>query len=189
MQTPVNAANGFAHPPRNVSILGIEPGMKVADFGSGSGAYALLIAHELRGSGKLFAVDVQQDLLKRLKNEAHHQGYDNVEVLWGDLEKPRGSKIADRSLDLVLISNLLFQVEDIDALFKEAHRTLKKHGRLAIIDWSERSGSAQIGPHRSAIVSKEKAVERASACGFEKARGFDAGTHHYGLIMHAKATV
>src|SRR5262245_52316147 len=86
---------GFAHPPRNVAALGVMPGMKVADFGSGSGAYVLAIAKELNGSGHVYAIDIQKDLLRRTKNEAEKQGYKNVEVLWGDLEADNGSKIAD----------------------------------------------------------------------------------------------
>jgi tRNA A58 N-methylase Trm61 len=49
----------FAHPPRNVAEFGISPGMSVADFGSGSGAYVLLLAEALSGSGHVYAVDIQ----------------------------------------------------------------------------------------------------------------------------------
>ena len=68
--TPLNTA-GFAHPVRNVDALGIEPGQTIADFGSGSGAYVLAIAEKLHNKGHVYAVDVQQDLLRRTKNEAH----------------------------------------------------------------------------------------------------------------------
>ena len=128
-----HALTGFAHPARNVSALGVEPGMKVADFGSGSGAYVLAIAEALAGSGQVYAIDIQKDLLRRTKNEAEKKGYKNVEILWADLEAPLGSKIADDALELVLVSNLLFQIEDKRQVLHEAKRILRPNGRLAVM--------------------------------------------------------
>src|SRR3990167_4777968 len=105
-QTPLKT-EGFAHPRRNVAALGVEPGMNVADFGSGSGVYVLHIAEALENSGRVYAIDVQRDLLQRVKNEAHRRGFKNVDVIWTDLEHAGSSKLADRTLDLVLISNLM----------------------------------------------------------------------------------
>lgn len=172
---------GFAHPPRNVDALGVSPGMTVADFGAGSGAYVLAIGERLEGKGHVYAIDVQQDLLRRIKNEAHKRGLKNVEIIWGDLEAPNGSKIADRHADLVLISNLLFQVDNKAAVLAEAWRIVKADGRLAIIDWSESFGG--LGPIKKHVMKKEKAVELAQAAGFKLLTDFEAGAHHYGLIF------
>lgn len=182
MQThvPLQTA-GFAHPKRNVGALGIEPGMSVADFGSGSGAYVLHIAEALANSGHVYAIDVQRDLLQRTKNEVHRHGFKNVETIWADLEQPESSKIASQKLDLVLISNLLFQIENKPAVLTEAWRILKPTGRLAIIDWSESFGG--MGPIKQDVVSKEKALELARQSGFDRQREFPAGAHHYGLIF------
>ena len=171
----------FAHPKRNISVLGIEPGMKVADFGSGSGAYVLLIAERLEGFGRVYAVDIQRDLLRRIANETTRRGYKNVEVLWGNLEQPGGSKIGDGSVDLVLVSNLLFQVEHKENVILEAYRVLRAGGKVAIIDWQESFGG--MGPHRHDVVMKATALAMAQAAGFELVREFPAGAHHYGLTM------
>ncbi len=178
--TPLDTA-GFAHPPRNVDALGVAPGMTVADFGSGSGAYVFAIANRLSNEGHVYAIDVQQDLLRRIKNEAHKKGYKNVEIIWSDIEKEGGSKMAKQHLDLVLVSNLLFQVEHKDVALREAWRILKPKGRLAIIDWSESFGG--MGPVKKDVVRKEKALELAESAGFELMSEFDAGAHHYGLIL------
>ena len=178
--TPLPTAN-FAHPARNVGALGIEPGMLVADFGSGSGAYVLLIAEALANAGHVYAIDVQRDLLQRTKNEAQRRGFKNVEVIWTDLEHHQASKLADRKLDLVLISNLLFQVENRSAILAEAWRILKPMGRLAVIDWSDSFGG--MGPQKNDVVDKEAALELAQKNGFELQREFAAGAHHYGLLL------
>jgi ubiquinone/menaquinone biosynthesis C-methylase UbiE len=171
----------FAHPPRNVAEFGISPGMSVADFGSGSGAYVLLLAEALSGSGHVYAVDIQKDLLRRTYNEAKRRGFHDVKVLWGDLEMPGGSKIADNALDRVLISNLLFQVEDRSMVLAEANRVLKHSGKLIIIDWSESFGG--MGPQKADVVSKGTATALAMDNGFVIDKEFLAGAHHYGLIF------
>ena len=177
---------GFAHPPRNVGVLGIDPGMTVADFGSGSGVYVLLIADALQGSGHVYAVDIQRDLLRRTANEARQRGLNTVEVVWADLEKRNGSKLAPDTLDLVLISNLLFQVEDKSAVLTEARRVLRPKGRLVIIDWSDSFGG--MGPQKRDVVTKDAALAFAQASGFTLHREFDAGEHHYGLIFRQAPT-
>ncbi len=186
MTNPLQTAN-FAHPPRNVAAMGIEPGMTVADFGAGSGAYVLAIAERLSHAGHVYAIDVQQDLLRRIKNDAHKRGFKNVEIVWSDLEREYGSKIANDHTDRVLISNLLFQVEDKEALVREALRILKPEGLLAIVDWSESFGG--MGPHKNAVVKKEKAHALAESFGFEFVNDFEAGAHHYGLIFKKPAHV
>jgi len=171
----------FAHPARNLDALSIRPGDTVADFGAGSGAYVLAIAQKMKGMGHVYAIDVQQDLLRRIKTEAHKKGYANVEIIWSDLEKTNGSKIADKHIDLVLISNLLFQVENKEAVLAEAWRILRPSGQLVLIDWSESFGG--MGPIKKEVVSREKAIQLAGKLCFSLYSEFRAGAHHYGLIF------
>jgi ubiquinone/menaquinone biosynthesis C-methylase UbiE len=155
--------------------------MKVADFGAGSGAYALAIAAHLENSGTVYAIDIQKDLLRRIHNEARARGLTNVEILGGDLEAPHGAKLADVSVDLVLISNLLFQADDANALIAEAKRVVKDGGRVAIIDWSESFGG--MGPRREDVVTKDAALALAREAGLSFQKEFAAGAHHYGLVF------
>ena len=172
---------GFAHPKTNAQALGIEHGMKVADFGAGSGAYTFELAHLVGSNGTVYAVDIQQDLLKRIANEARHRALAHVEILCGDLEQVHGSKIPDGIIDLVLISNILFQVPDKIALLEEARRVLKRSGRLAIIDWQD--SFKGLGPHPDHVVTKDSALEFAARAGFVPLREFAAGAHHYGILL------
>lgn len=179
-----SVVTGFAHPVRNVAALQVEPGMKVADFGAGSGAYVYAIAEALAGSGIVYAIDIQKDLLRRIKNESDRRGFNNVAILWGDLEVKHGSKIQDGVLDLVLVSNLLFQLEDKHMPLVEAHRVLKNRGRLAIIDWNESYGG--LGPVKGDVVDKAAVSELAKNAGFNVIREFSAGAHHFGLICEKR---
>lgn len=171
----------FAHPKGHVWSLGIREGMHVADFGSGSGHHALSIAERLEGRGRVYAIDIQKDLLRRIANEARRRGFDTVDVIWADLEMPRASKIADNIIDLVLVSNILFQIADKLAILAEARRILKPAGRVSIIDWAD--SFEGFGPADEEVLEREKAIELAERAGFVLEKEFPAGAHHYGLIF------
>ena len=175
------SADAFALPHENVGEFGIEPGMRVADFGAGSGHYALAMAAATQNSGEVYVIDIQKDLLTRIKNQAHARGFNNIEVIWGDLERVGASKIADEHLDLVLVSNLFFQLESKESAFREAMRVLKPRGRLVVIDWTESFGG--LGPIQKHVFPEKTAIAMAEACGFKRAQSFSAGAHHYGLIF------
>lgn len=171
----------FSDPIKNVEQLGPKPGSIVADFGSGSGHYALASAKAVGDSGRVYAIDIQKDMLTRLKTEALKQGLTNVEVIWGDIEKQGGTKLGDGVADVAVISNLLFQVSDKVAVAQEAQRVLKSHGTLLLVDWSDSIGG--LGPATDAIVSKDKAISLFNQAGFSLDREINAGDHHYGLIF------
>jgi ubiquinone/menaquinone biosynthesis C-methylase UbiE len=178
----------FAHPGRNAAAIGVEAGHLIADFGAGSGHYTLHFAELLQGTGRVYAIDVQPNLLRRIRNDAQHWGFKNVEAIVGDVERAGGSGLSDNLVDLVLMSNILFQLENKSSAFLEAWRILKPTGSLALIEWADASsgdgqGPARMGPARKHVVGKELAVSLAKESGFTLAREFQTGTHHYGLLL------
>ncbi len=174
-------SGAFANPSANIAAMHIDPGMKVADFGSGSGAYVLATARVVGDSGRVYAIDIQKDLLTRIKNNASREGHGNVDIVWGDFEKVGGSALKDESIDFVILSNVLFQLEHQKDALTEAARILKPTGRVGVIDWSDSFGG--MGPIASHVVTKEKALKLAEETGFILIREFPAGAHHYGLLL------
>ena len=171
----------FSNPEKNIEQFALRLGSSVADFGSGSGHHSLSLAGAVGEKGKVYAVDVQKELLSKLKEEANNKGFFNVEIVWGDLEKIGGTKIADSSVDAVLISNLLFQVEKKENVAEETKRILKKEGKLLVIDWQESFGG--IGPHPDQVYEKKSAKALFESKRFIYDREIVAGEHHYGLIF------
>jgi ubiquinone/menaquinone biosynthesis C-methylase UbiE len=119
----------FSEPSKNIEQLGIQAGQEIADLGSGSGAYTLASARALISTGKVYAIDINKELLNKVKNEGIKQGLYNIEVIWGDIDAPNGTKLRDFSVDIALVCNILFQVENKDVLVKEVRRILKPGGR------------------------------------------------------------
>jgi FkbM family methyltransferase len=171
----------FANPEKNVEALSLIPGMTVADFGSGSGQYSLFLARAVGESGRVYAIDVQKDLLARLAQVARDNKIRNIECLWGDLERPGGSKLAKESISAVVMSNILFQVDNQEAVVKEVARVLTMGGKVLVVDWQDSFGN--LGPAPSQIVKSETAKQIFLANGFSLIREFSAGEHHYGLIL------
>lgn len=171
----------FANPEANVRRIGFKEGMKVADFGAGSGAYTIALASVVGPSGVVYAVDVQRDLLTRIQNNATHAGYNNIEIVWGNIEVPGGVGIRDNLLDGVVLSNTLFQVDDKINTVKEAWRVLRPGGTLAVIDWSDSFGG--LGPPQNAVVTQAEATLLCTDNGFAFKKDIEAGKHHYGLLF------
>jgi ubiquinone/menaquinone biosynthesis C-methylase UbiE len=172
----------FSDPQHNLEQLTIDPGMIVADLGCGAGNYAIPAAKMAGATGNVFAVDVQQDLLTRLKTEAMQQGVHNsVDVVWGDIDEPQGSTLRPDSVDRVLLANILFQVEKNEALVTEAYRITKRGGLMLLIDWSDSFGG--LGPQSSHIVPMHTARELCESAGFTFVRDITAGDHHYGMVF------
>jgi len=174
----------FTDPKKNLSYLKFFSTMKVADLGAGNGAYTLELAKAIGPDGKVYAVEVQKDLLEVIKKNATTNGLQNVEVIWGDIEKVNGTGLADSFVDAVVISNILFQMSSIYVLAQEIKRILKTGGQLLIVEWRDSFGG--IGPEAGAVVRPEKAKEVFSSVGFEFNQEFEAGDEHYGLVFIKK---
>ncbi|MDP3958287.1 MAG: class I SAM-dependent methyltransferase [bacterium] len=170
----------FADPLATIKEFSLDEGMHVADFGAGSGAYAIPMARRV-GSGRVYAVDVQKDLLETVKREAARERVHNIEIVWGDIEEPKGSKLADRSVDRVLVSNILFQTEHKEQIAKEAARILRPNGLCLVIEWSGSYGG--LGPKEAAVVRPADARRIFLNNGFAEAKEVSAGEYHYGILF------
>jgi ubiquinone/menaquinone biosynthesis C-methylase UbiE len=128
----------------------------------------------------VYAVDVQKDLLDKVKNGASLAGIKNIETVWGNAEKIGGTKLREGISDRTILSNVLFQIEvaDRDNLALELKRITRPGGKLMVIDWA--AGSA-LGPQT--LVPAMIAEALFAKAGFILEDNFDAGDHHYGLIF------
>ncbi|MFT5280922.1 MAG: ubiquinone/menaquinone biosynthesis C-methylase UbiE, partial [Flavobacteriaceae bacterium] len=152
--------DNFSNPKNNIEQLGNIEGVTAVDFGAGSGHYSYALAEAVGVDGKVYALEIQRDLLQTLKNTAEERGLgERIISLWCDLEKLGGSKLSDSVADIAIVSNVLFQVEKKDIFLKEVRRVMKKDALLLIVDWIESFKS--LGPQPYMVFNISDAKELA----------------------------
>ena len=171
----------FSNPEEVIQELKLEPGEVVAELGSGIGLYSLAAAKAVGEDGKVYAIDVQKELLARLKAQSLAAGLKNVEVIWGDIERVGGSGLGDHKADAAIIANVLFQAKASYQVALETKRILKSGGRVLIVDWKESFGG--LGPRPEDVVSAEQIKKVFGEAGFAFDREFPAGDNHWGMIL------
>ena len=182
MNAPNQVVQGrFVEPAVVVSHFHLREGDSVADFGAGSGYFIKELAAAVGAEGRVYACEIQKNLLDTITEVSRKVGLQNVEVLWCDLEAPSGTKIEDEALDAAILVNTLFQLEDKPTAVTEMIRTLRSGAKLFIIDWSESFGG--LGPQPDAVVSESAARALCEEAGLVYERSFDAGDHHYGIAF------
>lgn len=159
----------------------IRAGDSVADFGAGRGFFVEILADLVGPEGQVYACEIQKNLVEAIGETIRTKGLGNVEALWCDIEALNGTKITDAALDVAIIVNTFFQMEDKDTALSEVSRTLRSGGKLFVVDWSESFGG--LGPQPDQVVTEGAARDKCEAAGFVFERSFDAGDHHYGLAF------
>lgn len=162
--------------------LGIAEKMMVADLGCGRRGYFSLQAAKLIGpNGLVNSVDVVKSALENVNSMANLFGISNIKTIWADLEIPKATKIPDKSIDLVMINNVLFQTKKHDSIIREAVRILKKNGKLLITEWKKTQ--SPFGPPVENRISPEQIKTNAPKCGLTLEKEIEAGPYHYALIF------
>jgi len=171
----------FSKPQDNILQMGLHDGDRVVDIGSGIGHYALAAAPIVGPEGHVYAVDVQEDVLKSLKRDANELGFANVKTIWGDIEQRLGTKLKAEVADAAIIANALFQFEDKEAALREVRRILKPGGLVLLVDWAGCYNN--IGPRECDVVPEHVAERLFIDMGFYKEKSFRAGPHNYALVF------
>ena len=155
----------WQHPDRVVQELAVEPGMQVADIGAGGGYFTFKLADAVGDTGRVFAVDVDDDMIEYLEERAQEDRYSNVTVVRGEFTDPL---LPDGKLDLVFSSNTYHHIEERIAYFRTVLQDLAPGGRVAIVELRE---GPWIAP--SHYTDREVIVKEMTEAGYTEVASFD----------------
>ncbi len=178
---PEVAPGRFLDPDTVVTHFHIKPGETVADFGAGVGYFVPALAAAIGSEGKLFACEIQQELVQKLGDIERGRDWATVTPVWCDLEAPHGSKLPDSSVDVGILINTLFMFEDKAAAIQEILRVVRPGGKIFVVDWTE--SFAGLGPAPEMVVDEAAAVALFESAGITPTGTYPTGDHHYGVVF------
>lgn len=122
---------------RVMDLLGIRPGMTVADIGAGNGYYTVRLAKRVGEDGRVFAEDIVPAYLERLRARVEAERLDNVTVSLGEPHDPR---LPVGEIDLALLVHMYHEVEQPYGLLWNLHAALKPGAHVAVVDADRPTG-------------------------------------------------
>ncbi|MFC3713560.1 class I SAM-dependent methyltransferase [Sphingoaurantiacus capsulatus] len=114
-----------------MALLGVKPGMTVADIGAGNGYYTVRLSKQVGENGRVFAEDIMPAYVDRLRGRVEAEGLPNVTVTLGE---PHDPKLPTGEADLALLMHMYHEVEQPFGLLWHLHAALKPGGRVAVAD-------------------------------------------------------
>ncbi len=154
-----------------IALAGVEGGMRVLDFGAGTGRYALPLARA-HSDAEVSAYDVQPEFLAMIDERAREAGLENVRVT----ARPEGA------FERILAANVLHEIGDEDLLIMRA--ALADGGFALILDWDAEI-DRPTGPPREHAHTRAEAVERLRRAGFTRIKTIGEPKLPYHFVFSA----
>jgi ubiquinone/menaquinone biosynthesis C-methylase UbiE len=148
--------DGWQKPDEVVAALALRAGDRVADLGSGGGYFTFRFSRAVGPAGKVYAVEVDRDMLEDFAERAKKDGYQNIEPILARYDDPL---LPEAGVDLIFTSNVYHHIEGRVKYFANAARYLRPGGRIAIVDFDGRHWTAFFGHTTPVEVIKKEMQE------------------------------
>jgi ubiquinone/menaquinone biosynthesis C-methylase UbiE len=144
-------------PEKALDALGLEKGMVVADVGAGTGYFSLRMARRVGPEGKVYANDVQPEMLEKLRANAAKAKLTNVETVLGSEADP---KLPLKALDLVILVDVYHEFSQPQEMLQHIRASLKPNGRLVLLEYRKEDPAVPIRPeHKMSVAEVKTEVE------------------------------
>ncbi|MDZ4406241.1 class I SAM-dependent methyltransferase [Prosthecobacter sp.] len=161
--------------------LEVKPGMVVCDMGCGNGYHTLPLAEMVGAKGKVFAVDVQPEMIEMLRQNITRKELKNIEPIVGLYYDP---KLPPNTCDMILLVDVYHEFSHPVQMLAGMRAALKPDGLLVLVEFRAEDDTVPIKPEHK--MSKAQIHKEMNANGFEMKREFD-GLPWQHLMFFGKA--
>jgi SAM-dependent methyltransferase len=170
------------NPEGALDALGLKPGMIVADVGAGVGYMSLRMARRITPGGRVWANDLQPEMLRMLRDNAAKAGAANIETVQGTETDP---KLPRNTMDLVLLVDVYHEFSHPREMIRGIREALKPDGRLVLLEYRKEDPKVPIRIEHKMTVDEVKA--ELAADGFRMSQVIETLPRQHILIL-TKAT-
>src|SRR6476620_10772786 len=140
-----------------LDAIKLAAGQTVADVGAGSGYMTVKMAKRVGSTGKVFANDIQPQMLSMLRQRLDREKIPNVELVLGTLDDP---KLPANTVDLILMVDVYHEFSEPQKMLRRMHESLKPGGRLVLLEYRKEDPSIPIRPdHKMSVAEAKMEVE------------------------------
>ncbi|HEX6211836.1 MAG TPA: class I SAM-dependent methyltransferase [Methylomirabilota bacterium] len=165
-------------PDRALDALAIRPGQAVADVGAGSGYFTERLARRVGPEGRVYAVDIQPEMLERLEARVKRAGLSNVTPLLGAEADPR---LPPACCDLILMVDVYHELARPQEMLRRLGAALANDGRLVLLEYRKEDPDIPIRPEHKMSVADARAELEAE--GFRLERVIDVLPRQHVLVF------
>lgn len=169
----------LADPRDMLKHVRVMPGMRVADFGAGTGVYASALLDRVGEEGQVYAIDALPQALESIRRQTMKSGKRCMTVC---SEFENELPMRDNLLDLAVVANTLHAVDPTRRQFfvQELGRVVAPGGQVLLLEWAD--SFKNMGPSAPLVVPPVDAVRLFRTAGFTTSTMLPAGTHHYAFV-------
>jgi ubiquinone/menaquinone biosynthesis C-methylase UbiE len=152
-------------PDAALDAIGIARGATVADVGAGAGYITWRLAERVGPSGKVYANDIQPQMLDLLRKNMEARHLTNVETVLGAVDDP---KLPAARMDLVLLVDVYHEFTEPEKMLRKIRESLKPDGRLVLLEYRKEDPSVPIRPEHKMSVAEVRAEVQPEGFRFDK---------------------
>jgi ubiquinone/menaquinone biosynthesis C-methylase UbiE len=140
-------------PDKALDELQLQPGMAIADIGAGVGYMSLKMARRIGPTGKVYANDVQPEMLAKMRENMAREKITNIEPVLGEFTDP---KLPSNTMDLVLLVDVYHEFSEPQAMLRKIRECMKPYGRLVLLEYRAEDPKVPIIPEHKMTVAQVK---------------------------------
>lgn len=152
-------------PAKAIELLGLKPGMVVADVGAGSGYYAIRMARKVGPEGKIYANDIQPEMLTLLRRQLAKENVKNVEPVLGTETDP---KLPKATFDMMIMVDVYHEFAQPQRMLRKLKECLKPDGVLVLLEFRKEDPYVPIRTEHKMSIAEAKLELEAEGFVMEK---------------------